>query len=492
MVNMLRIFHNGTERARGKQEDGAILVTILGIMIFLTIMLMGLAVLANSNVSRARGRVLLLQAQYAAESGADAAIAYLNDDSSASYTGTGAAEIEVLKTDKYEATYKTSVASDSDPNERIITATGYVYAPSKAAASAPEYTRKIRVTAKRTSTEFTTGILSHNILYANSGVKNINAKDVYVNGFIYLNKNTTNLIAQNITVVGKNTGATNCSIGGSGDLIKPSSFNNPTQTKTNITVGFNNCINPPGNTGSSDFNVQANQKNIPPIQSTYIPWSQYMDSSYTNAGNCNDWTSGSFPRNIPSVSGSKATHYPDNGSNVSLSCGLLGDAGDLGLGDGQYNINDNVHLRASLCFLVACNITFNNPNATLRWVFIEGSVNFASVKTVPGSGPIVLVVYGADPITKILSCPYGGSVYIGNDNSGTNAPALYIIASNGICFDKTKFTGTPALGGISGKNIYINANPSTNRDLTLDPLFPVTQIPVNLTWRQTGYERLNN
>ena len=40
---------------------------------------------------------------------------------------------------------------------------------------------------------------------------------------------------------------------------------------------------------------------------------------------------------------------------------------------------------------------------------------------------------------------------------------------NGLCIDKTKFDNSPALGGISGKNIYVASNPSTPRDLALDP-----------------------
>src|SRR6185436_6344679 len=122
--------------------------------------------------------------------------------------------------------------------------------------------------------------------YIDSGVKNINGKDAYVNGFIQMNKNTTNLIAENITVGGKNTGATNCSIGGTGNLIKTTTFVTPGQTKTKLTLAYNNCITPPGNTSNANFDVLANQSNISTIKSMYIPWNQYMDNTYTNAGNC--------------------------------------------------------------------------------------------------------------------------------------------------------------------------------------------------------------
>lgn len=49
------------------RQKGSILVTILVITMFLTSVLFGLMLLANSNLYRARGRILLLQAQYSAE-----------------------------------------------------------------------------------------------------------------------------------------------------------------------------------------------------------------------------------------------------------------------------------------------------------------------------------------------------------------------------------------------------------------------------------------
>ncbi|MGH7240901.1 MAG: hypothetical protein ACREGB_01235, partial [Candidatus Saccharimonadales bacterium] len=385
-------------------QQGSILVTILTMMIFLSLTIMALAVLVNSNVSRSRGRVLLLQAQYAAESGADTAIAYLNSDPSASYTGT-ASDITLITATTYKATFSVSVTAGSTSKQRIITATGKVYSPKS--ATTPTYTRKIRVTAARSSTSITSGLTARNIIYIESGVKNIQAKDVYANGFIQMNKNTTNLIAENITVAGKNTGATNCSIGGSGNLVKPSSFTTPGQTQTNITTAYNNCINPPGNTSNSDFNVAANQSNVPTIASTYIPWSQYM-SSNAQSRSCNDWSAsllglgGPQTHTIPS-GGSGDTHYPDSGSSTSLSCGV---AGDVYLGSDRYNLTANVHIRGSLCVvqILGCTPTFYNPDPnTIRWVFVEGAIDFNSVQTVSGSGPIVFVSYASDPVTQVLN-----------------------------------------------------------------------------------------
>jgi hypothetical protein len=257
------------------EQSGAIVVTILILMIFFSSLLTGLVVVANANLDRARGRIMLLQAQYAAESGADAAIAYLNSGNT-TYTGT-TSDVAVLSNGQYRATYGVTVADGSSGKEKIITATGKVYDPST--ASTPTYSRKIRVIAQRSSTTTASSIMSRNILEIGSGVKNIIGRDVYVNSYINMNKNTTNLIAENITVAGKNTGASNCSLGGSGNLVKPTSFTTPGQTKTILNLAYNNCITPPGNVSNTDFTVNANLTNISTVTSSYIPWSQYMDSS---------------------------------------------------------------------------------------------------------------------------------------------------------------------------------------------------------------------
>lgn len=467
-------------------QSGSILVNILIVILFLSIIISALIVLANSSLTRAKDRIVLLEAQYAAESGADAAIATLNSDPNSTYSGTGASETTVLTNSLYKATYQTTVTSGSAANEKIITSTGRVYRPKT--ASTASFVRKIEVSTQRTGgSVVATGMISRNIIEIASSVKDIYAKDLYVNGYIQTDKNTNRLHAENVIVGGKNTGAANCSIGGPGQLIKPTSFVTPGQTKTKLTVAYNNCINPPGNNSDSDFDVLANQNSITKVQSTYIPWSQFMDNTYSS-GNCTDWTTGGSTRNIPQVNNSKKTHYPDSASNIDASCGS---SGDLALGTNQYNIKDNVHVRANLCAASACNPTFNNPDSTPKYIFVEGTINFSGVASAAGSGPIVLVSYGADPASKISVCPLGGAVYLGS--SGSNllaAPEIYFVANNGLCFDKTKFGAAPSFGGISGKNIYISTNSGSPHDPSLNTDFPLSDVPVDLAWHAARYRRL--
>lgn len=475
-----------------KSQKGSVIVSILAMTLFLTVIIYALIVLANANLTRARSRILLLQAQYSAESGADYAIAQLNNGYSA-YAGSGS-EITVLENAQYKSTYTVTVAAGSDAKERIITATGKVYAP--ASSTTASFIRTIEVIAKQTSGSGSSSMLSRNIIDIASGVKNIYGIDVYVNGYIRMAKSTTNLIAENITVAGRNTGAGDCSIGGSGNLLKPPTFVNPGQTKTRLLLAFNNCINPPLNASNANFDVSANDGGISKIQSTYLPWATFMTDAgqpYTDSVNqCTDWTSGAFPRDIPRTGYDRKTHYPDSGSGISTDCG---NSGNLSLQTGQYNIRSHAHIRANLCATSACTPTFNNPGPDIKFVFVEGTINFDGIKTSAGSGPIVFVAYGTDPASKAGACPTGGAIFLGN-GMNTVAPAIYLLANNGLCLYQTKF-GTspsdpqaPALGGLSGKNIYIATNSGSPWDLKLDPTFPVSSIPVDLAWRAAQYRRL--
>ncbi|HSW79434.1 MAG TPA: hypothetical protein VLG47_01530 [Candidatus Saccharimonadales bacterium] len=462
-----------------KPDKGFILPNILFIMMFLTVILFGLVDLSNSVLYRARSRVYQLQALYAAESGADAALAMLNS-ASGSYSGT-ASPVTILTAAQDKATFTNTVSAGSDSNQMIIMATGNVYVPKT--ASTPTYTRTVRVVAKRSSTTTSSAIVSRNILDIASSVKTVTAVDLYINGYINMAKNTNKLYAENITVGGKNTGASNCSIGGTGNLLKPASFTHAGQTKTNLKLQYNNCITPPGNTSNTDFNVSANTS-VDQIVSTFVPFGQFMDNSSLNAGSCSDWT-GTSPLSIPSVP--NHTHYPDSSSNVSSSCGT---SGNIDLGSKTINISDNVHVRANFCQASSCSPTFNNTTSTLKWIFVEGDVDFASVQTSAGSGPIVLVSYGSDPSSLSVACPDGGAIHVGtNGSQTTNAPALFLLASNGLCLERTKFSAGQSLAGVSGKNVYIATNSGTPFDLAFNPTFPVDQIPTNLSWRAVLYQQ---
>ena len=480
----MRTFHHFAKKFRNRQcgqNSGSIVVIILIIMLFLTTLLFGAITVANANLYRAWSRLMLLQAQYAAESGADYAVTTLNNVNSG-FTGT-TSDIQVLSTVLYKATFSVSVTTSG--STATITSTGKVYKPAN--ATTPRYTRKIQVTAKQTSSSNAYGLMGTNSIVIDSAVKNVTAKTIFVNSFIKASKNSTNLNFSSLTAGGKDssTGASNCSISGSGTLN-----NVPSTSKATIDMAYNNCITPPGNTSNSNFTVTANDNSISTITSLYIPWSQYMDSSYQSSpSGCNDW-SGSGTITIPSTGNTKKTHYPDSGSGIASTCGT---SGVIALGTNTYNIADNVHIRADLCsYTTQCYPTFNNTSGSLKYIFVEGNAYFKGVKTT-GTNPIVLETFGADSSTVPNSkCNgIGASIYVGNNGSnGTNAPELYLLTRRNICFDLSKFDANPALGGLGGQNLYISTNSGTPFDMNLNTSFPTASIPINLAWRATGYERL--
>lgn len=471
------------------------LVSIFIVMIFLSIFVYALMSLAQSNMSRAADRILALQAQYAAESGADAALAIINNGNE-SYSGASNVTV-VTNGTRYKAVYTVVVTPGVDGNEKIINATGKLYQP--ISASSPRVERKIRVVAKRGSTTSTANVLSRNIVHVGASVKDIRAKEIFINEYLQMDKNTTTFMVEKITVADRNPGSSDCSITG-GNLEKPSGF----AGKTQVIVAYNNCTSPPGNTSNADFDVFANQSNIEKVQSTYVPWQFAMSDSVQIDRSCSEWAAGASPRTIPSGSatpsapadkspGYHTIHYPDSGVGVATNCTSVANKGSLDLGnDIQYNINQNVHVRANLCSNAPCRPIFYNPSTTTRYVFVEGTINFEQLRSAAGSGPIAFISYGADPSNLALVCPEGGAVRIGQQGSNnTAAPQIFLLAVNGgLCMDGTKFSANDSLGGVSGKNLYIATNSGTPFDLGLNPYFPVSDIPINLTFRATQYQRI--
>lgn len=477
-------------------DTGSMLVSIMILMSFLAIFVFGLMTLGRSNMSRASDRILALQAQYAAESGADAALAYLNipDSSGEEYEG----EDDVLVVEngsRYRAEYDVEVKTPNDAagvpmtNERIILATGNVYMP--ASSLTPEITRKVEVVAKRSSDFTSKNILSRNIVHIASAVKDVIAKDIFVNNYIQMDKNVNNFIADSITIADRNPSAENCSISG-GKLSKPASTG-----RTVLRLAYNNCSTLSG--GAGNFDIQENQNDIEKVQSTFIPWQFGMHPTTVTPGLCSHWTSGGSLRDIPYGSdpftpaqdaekNNNTVHYPDSDTGTIDSC----EGGSIDLGNATININQSVHVRADLCSNSPCKPTFNNPTQETRYVFVEGTINFEQLLNVDGSGPIVFISYGTDPSELSSICPDGGAVRLGQQgNSNTDAPRVFLLAINGgMCLDGTKFASDRALGGVSGKNLYIATNSGTPFNLAFDPDFPVEDVPVNLTFKATQYRRI--
>lgn len=481
-------------------QSGSVLVSILVIMIFLTMTVMSLAVISQTNMTRATQRIYLLQAQYAAESGADAVVAYLNS-SSGTYPDHDVEKELFTYAPTYRATYTATVNDVAgDANKKTVDTTGYVYQP--ATATTPRFTYKLKVALERSSIAFTSSIVSRNSVEVASSVKAVVAKSLFVNEYLRANKNTTDVMIDDLTVAGRYPDGGNCSLSGAGNLERNPAL--PAGTKAILHMAYSNCMDPtPGNTSNADFDITPNDNSLQKIASLYIPWGFKMNNDdaggeYTN-GSCSDWTSTS-PVTIPSSGNVRETHYPDSGAGTvpASQCGGSGSApADLNLGDKTYTINNHAHIRAHLCKAYNCRPKFINPDAsTPKFIFVEGVINFERV-TVDSTSPgdIIFISYStSQTISASKQCPSNSAaIRLGKDGSNSLlAPNAYFIATNGmLCVDQTKFdTGVQSIGGVSGKDIYLSSNSGATFELTFNPEFPLSSVPLDLSWRAANVKRV--
>ncbi len=482
-------------------ESGSILVSILIIMIFLTMTVLSLAVISQANITRSTQRIYLLQAQYAAESGADAVVAYINSGS-ATYPDNATEKTLFTYTPTYRATYTATVTDTADPNKKKVISVGKVYQPST--ATTPKITYKVGVDLERSSKAFTSSIVSRNSVEVASSVKEVRATSLFVNEYVRANKNTNDLVIDELIIAGKYPDASNCSLSGTGNLVRSPALV-ASGTKAILKMAYNNCMDvPPGNTSNADFDITANDTTLEKVASIYIPWNFKMNNldaggEYTN-GSCSDFTAASPV--IPSAGNARKTHYPDSGSGVTTAalCGGSGGApADISLGTKTITLNDHMHIRANLCKATSCSPTFINPDASKpKFVFVEGVINFENVIVTSASSPgdVVFVSYSTSQIlADSKQCPSNSAaIRLGKAAAGLeiSAPKAYFIATNGmLCVDQTKFNATVAsLGGISGKDIYLSSNSGAVFTLTFNPDFPLSAIPLDLSWRASTLTRV--
>lgn len=503
-------------------QSGSVVVSILVIMMFLTITILSLAVMSQSNIQRSINRIYALQAQYSAESGADTAIAYINQpnatgDASGVYPESGQEKLLVQhtgpSTQDYRATYTAVTAPYLDENGIVdnnkikVTSTGKVYKP--ASSSNVSNTYKIEVIVERTTAQITSSLVSRNSVIVDSSVKKITAKSMYVNAFIEVESNVTGLVMDDLTIAGKvSQNGSLCSLIGKGYMEKRPDL----VGKAKLNMAGLNCMDTGvGNTSNANFDITANNSELRPITSTHIPWSFKMNTAlYANAGSCNDWTAGTSTSTItiPSAGNDKKTHYPNSlsgtASSGSPSCGT---AGDIDLGERKIILNDHAHVRGHFCKNNAnCRPKFVNPDsANPVFVFVEGTMNFKNITVSkdPASpfyspGDVVLISYSPaiSGITGLNGSKCNGNVatiHLSKDGSNdVLAPKLYLIATVGvICIDQTKFPGADdALGGISGHDLVISSNSGTSFNLSFNPEFPLDSIPIDLSWRAVHIKRL--
>lgn len=163
-----------------KAQQGMILITVLLVGLLLTFIGLSLSDLVIAQYSRTNNNVFVSNALMTAEAGAEQTLFEINDNSS--FIGF-TEETEFYNDDSQgRATYQTTVAPGTGPNEKVITSTGRTY---RYGSDEIISERSVRVTIVATASP---GYSVHTgpgglIL---SGSANISSAEIYVNGFLDL------------------------------------------------------------------------------------------------------------------------------------------------------------------------------------------------------------------------------------------------------------------------------------------------------------------
>ena len=133
-----------------KNTDGFILVTIMLLTAFVFVVSISTSQLAVSNLRAANLETFRINAQFAADAGADLSLYNINQGlaSGTDWTGTGGAEVTVADETSYKTTYKATVTDTeiSGLDRKILKVTGRTYSPktSTTAVSSRTYTIIVR------------------------------------------------------------------------------------------------------------------------------------------------------------------------------------------------------------------------------------------------------------------------------------------------------------------------------------------------------------
>ena len=132
------------------KDNGFILVTIMLLTAFVFVVSLSTSQLAVSNLRAANLETFRINAQFAADAGADISLYNINQGlaSGTEWTGTGGSEVTVADETSYKTTYKATVTNTEINNldRKILKVTGRTYSPktSATAVSSRTYTIIVR------------------------------------------------------------------------------------------------------------------------------------------------------------------------------------------------------------------------------------------------------------------------------------------------------------------------------------------------------------
>ncbi len=137
-------------KIKNTEQAGFILVTIMLLTAFVFVVSLATSQLAVNNLRAANLESFRVNAQFAADAGADMSMYNINQGlvSGTEWFGTGATEITVADEASYKTTYKSTVTNQTinGLNRKVLKVTGKTYSPktSSTAASTRTYTMTVR------------------------------------------------------------------------------------------------------------------------------------------------------------------------------------------------------------------------------------------------------------------------------------------------------------------------------------------------------------
>jgi hypothetical protein len=178
-----------------RREDGQILVTLIIVVPSLILMISAYLILSTSNYRLSRTDQFHTMSQAAADSGADYAIAQINQD--ANYTGSSETTLHSDSTVK--TTFTTSLAS-VDANNKTLSVTGKTYWPATAATPTTSVNIKVQL---RAAAQGNYSIITGQGGLVMSNSAKIVAGDIFINGTISMSNQsqiglTTNPVNVNV------------------------------------------------------------------------------------------------------------------------------------------------------------------------------------------------------------------------------------------------------------------------------------------------------
>lgn len=454
------------------QQKGFILPLFLITTLMISIIIMTIAITANSDYRLSSRETYKVNAQFAADAGLDKALVDLTN--TPSWTGSGG-EITVLDDGKIKTTYTTTLLSGASPDKKILSVVAKTYSPTTSAT--PKITRKYEMDVQAVTSGFGASSVVTGVggLTLSNNAK-ISGGDVVVNGKVTLSNNaqiglTTNPV--NVRVAHQSCpsppNATYPQICASGENGQPISMGNNSRIYGNV-----QATNQTNGTNMSNPGLIAGSTFAPIALPTYDREAQKAGVTITRT-----------PAQVACSSGSAT--WPAN----------LKITGDVTLGNncnvtvqGNVWITGRVNMGNNSRFTIASSVGTTRPT-----MMIDGQlgINFGNnaqvVPNASSTGMQIITFYSRASCSPDCTSVTGSDLYDSQDditinlsNNG-NAPNTILWAR----WTQVTVSNNGALGAVTGQTVALGNNAVINFTASV----PGSDNLIT-TWVKRGYMRVYN